>query len=376
MESGIPTNIQKALDRTEHPYHMWDGIQSIPDYLNSLLDSAYLAQVQQVAEKISNQKYLDLIGCGTSLFAAMLSSYAFGTYAGKRVDHRNAFESLSYPLPELQNSALIGISHTGGTPVVVQSVDQVNESGGLTVGLTDVCESRLAKAAQELLCSGFGPESALAKTRSFMTTVFVLYLLALFTSKNQRVEHLDALKTLKSIPEKIRESLDALDQSVQAIVSQLPSLRRVIYIGAGPQLPIAMEGSLKLTECALMDSTAWELEEAAHGTWAGTKEGDLIVILGMQGPSLPKSIKLAQALRKIKAKVWILTDVKDAYTDYDYMTSVQTYDLSELYIPFFSVLPLYQFAYRYAISQGLNPDSMNMSDPNYLQARTQIRESF
>jgi glucosamine--fructose-6-phosphate aminotransferase (isomerizing) len=376
MELEIPKSIQKALDRTAHPYHMWDGIESIPDHLLTLFEESRLNSLQRVAEKLNDYPYLDMIGCGTSLFASMLAGHAFAAYAGKRVSAQNAFEYLAYPLPDLHKAVLIGVSHTGGTPVVVQSVEMVNYAGGLTVGLTDVDQSRLASTAKEVISTGFGGELALPKTRSFMTTLLNLYLLAYFTGSEGKPSTCETLNTLRSLPERIRAMAPSLNKSTQAILSKLPSLRRVIVIGGGPQYPIALEGSLKITESALMDSAAWELEEAAHGTWAGTKAGDLVVILGMRGASLAKSVKLAQALRRIGAQVWVISNAPEAYTDYDFMTTLETGDLSELYIPFLSVLPLYQFAYHYAISLGVNPDSMNMSDPNYLQARTQIRESF
>ena len=376
MALEIPKSIQKALDRAAHPYHMWDGIESIPDHLLTLFEDSRLNSLQRVAEKLKNYPYLDIIGCGTSLFAAMLAGHAFAAYAGKRISAQNAFEYLAYPLPDLHKTVLIGVSHTGGTPVVVQSVEMVNLAGGLGVGLTDVDQSRLALTAKEVLSTGFGGEVALPKTRSFMTTLLNLYLLAYFTGEGNEGQTGAALNNLRSLPERIRTLTPGLDTSVQSVLSALPLLRRVIVIGGGPQYPIALEGSLKITESALMDSAAWELEEAAHGTWAGTKAGDLVVILGMRGASLAKSVKLAQALRRIEAKVWVITNTPEAYTDYDYMTFLETGNLSELYIPFLSVLPLYQFAYHYAISLGINPDGMNMSDPNYLQARMQIRESF
>ncbi len=376
MELEIPKSIQKALDRTVHPYHMWDGIESIPDHLKTLFEDSRLNSLQRVAEKLKDYTYLDLIGCGTSLFATMLAGHAFAAYAGKRVSTQNAFEYLAYPLPDLHKTVLIGVSHTGGTPVVVQSVEMVNAAGGLTVGLTDVDQSRLASTAEEVLSTGFGGELALPKTRSFMTTLLNLYLLAYFTGEQNKAQEDMAMSNLRSLPDRIRNLTLGLDASVRDMLSKLPTLRRVTVIGGGPQYPIALEGSLKITESALMDSAAWELEEAAHGTWAGTKTGDLVVILGMRGASLAKSVKLAQALRRIGAQVWVISNSPEAYPDYDYMTTLETGDLSELYIPFLSVLPLYQFAYHYAISLGINPDSMNMSDPNYLQARMQIRESF
>ena len=253
-ELEIPKAIQQVLDRNAHPYHMWDGIQSIPDHLTALFEDTRLSVLKEIAGKLRDYPQLDMIGCGTSLFAALLACHAFNELAGKRVFAQNAFEFLAYPYRNLQDTVLFGISHTGGTPVVVQSVDMVNQAGGLTVGLTDISTSRLASSAKELISTDFGGELSLPKTRSFMTTLFNLYLLAAFSGQDKTPAMNAALSALRTLPDRIREITPLMDESVQAILPKLPQLRRVIVIGAGPQLPIAMEGSLKITESALMDS--------------------------------------------------------------------------------------------------------------------------
>jgi len=376
MGADIPKSVQGAFERTAHPYHMWDGIQSIPRGLEDVLTARTQGAVRKAAGAMQGKAPVHLIGCGTSYFAALASTYLFHAIPQVQSTAADAFEFFAYPPPGLENSALVGISHTGGTPAVVQSVQMARAMQAVTVGVSDVANSALERAAGFLIPSSLGVEPALPKTRSYAASLLRLYLLSVELARlqGQDVSAIDQI--LEESPRIAQDLLQSLEAEANHLAQQLGSPRRIIVVGGGPNLATAMEASLKLTESALVSSYAWELEEAVHGTWASTQAGDLIIILAMDGPGFTKSLRLCTGMRTIDANVWIITDTDEAIRDANHITRIHVPGVPELLTPLFSILPLYQFTYFLALSRGIQPDNMRLADPRYLKARMLMRESL
>ncbi len=132
---------------------------------------------------------------------------------------------------------------------------------------------------------------------------------------------------------------------------------------------------LKLTEAARFDATCWEIEEAVHGTWANTRENDLIVVLAMQGKSYDSSVILADGMKTIGSAVWIITNQPWKGPEVDALTILPD-GQPELFMPLYAVIPLYQLAYFLALGKGISPDNMSMDDPRFLEARGKMRSTL
>ena len=376
MGADIPKAVQGAFERTAHPYHMWDGIQSIPPGLEDVLSERTRGALREAAGAMLGKAPVHLVGCGTSYFAALASTYVFHAIPEVHSAAADGFEFLAYPPPGLQDSALVGISHTGGTPAVVQSIQMARAVRAVTVGITDVHNSALVSAAALLVPSTLGVEPALPKTRSYTASLLRLYLLAVELARLQGKDVSRFDRVLADSPRTAADLLGSLEAEANHLAQQLGSPRRIVVVGGGPNLATAMEAALKLTESALIGSYAWELEEAVHGTWASTQAGDLIIILAMDGPGFDKCLRLCTGMRTIDANVWVITDTDRAIPDANHVTRIRTPGVPELLSPLFSVLPLYQFTYFLALARGIQPDNMRLADPRYLKARMLMRESL
>jgi glucosamine--fructose-6-phosphate aminotransferase (isomerizing) len=376
MTLNIPKSVEGAFERTEHPFHMWDGIQSIPDGLEEILSSEMHPAILKAANALQGKSPIHMIGCGSSYFTGLAAGFVFHEVTEVQTTSADAYEFNNYPPPALDKAALIGISHTGGTPVVVQSIRLAKKAGAVTVGYTDVEKSALGREAENVIASKLGIEPALPKTRSFEAALMRHYLLALEMAKAKGKDVTGLFNFLQKGPALAREILGRHENEVKQLASLYPSVRRIIVVGGGPQWATAYEGSLKLTESALMDSSAWELEEAVHGTWASTRSEDLFIILAMEGLGMEKSERLAKAMKLIDAKVWVITDTDKEFAGVDHVTRLSTHGFPELFMPMIAILPLYQFTYFLALTRGIRPDNMQLSDPRYLEARMMIRESI
>lgn len=376
MTINIPKSLEGAFDRTEHPFHMWDGIQSIPEGLNEILSPEVHTIIENAAKALTGKSPIHMVGCGSSYFTALAASYVFHEITQVQTTSADAYEFYSYPPPGLEKAALIGISHTGGTPSVVLSVRHAQKAGALTVGYTDVANSALGREASYVIASKMGVEPALPKTRSFEAALMRHYMLALEMARISGKDVSPYSSFLQSAPSLAQDTITRHEEEVKQLASLYYGVRRIITVGGGPLLATAYEASLKLTESALMDSSAWELEEAVHGTWASTIPDDLFIILAIGEKGMEKSERLAKAMNLVGAKVWVLTDMDKEFPGVDHVTRLKTQGFPELFMPLLAILPLYEFSYFVALAKGIRPDNMRLADPRYLEARMMIRESI
>ncbi|HET7264011.1 MAG TPA: SIS domain-containing protein [bacterium] len=360
--------LASALERSSHPFLMWEGVASVPATLRGTLRPERRGEVGRAAEALDGVQAVHLIGCGTSYFSAIAATYALPKIAGVPASAHDAFEFAAYPPAALDRAGLVAISHTGGTESVISALATARQRGAVTIGLTDVPWSPVAEAATVTILGEGGREPALPKTRSYVASLLRHYLLAAAMAA-RRERNADAYRrALETSPETARQVLDESAAQMQRLGAAAREWPRMFVIGAGPNLATAHEGALKLRETAHVPAHAWELEEAMHGPWVSIDPGDLVIVLAFQGPAFSKAAGFAAALAQIDARVWIITDAANSLPRATHVTRLGV-AVPECLTPLYAVLPLYQFAYHVALARGVRPDAMRLDDQRYLAAR-------
>jgi glucosamine--fructose-6-phosphate aminotransferase (isomerizing) len=363
--------LASALERSTHPFLMWEGVASVPATLRGTLRPERRGEVGRAAEALDGVQAVHLIGCGTSYFSAIAATYALPKIAGVPAVAHDAFEFAAYPPAGLDRAGLVAISHTGGTESVMAALSTARQRGAVTIGLTDVPWSPVAEAATCTILGEGGREPALPKTRSYVASLLKHYLLAAEMA-SRRERNADAYRrALDASPETARQILDESAAQTQRLGAGAREWPRVFVIGAGPNLATAHEGALKLQETAHVPAHAWELEEAMHGPWVSIDAGDLVILLALQGPAFSKATGFAAALGQIGAQVWLITDAADGFPRVAHVTRLAL-AVPECLTPLYAVLPLYQFAYHVALTRGVRPDAMRLDDKRYLAARVAL----
>ncbi len=374
MQNELPAALAHIFERQAHPFHMWDGIQSIAAGIEDIQAPNVLAAIHDSGAAILAKSPIHLMGCGTSYFAAISIAHAIQSIAGLAAYPWQAFEFLAYPPVEISNSSIVGISHTGSTPPVVRAVEMGRKLGACTIAYTDGVPSALTRASEWVIPSTMGAEPALPKTRSYTSTLMRGYLQAVALAGLNGKETASWAAALKRAPELTRQVLAASEAQARDLANRWYLSRRMVISGGGPQHATALEGMLKLTEAAMFNATSWEIEEAVHGTWASTVEEDLIILPAMEGPSYEATVRLAGGMKAIGSKVWVLTNRVWNGVEVDAITQLPEGE-PELFMPLYAILPIYLFTYFTALAKHLTPDTMRMTDPRFLQARMLMRST-
>ncbi|GHV43430.1 hypothetical protein AGMMS49546_24990 [Spirochaetia bacterium] len=366
---ALPDYILRASERSAHPYHLWDGICSIQNSLRSIVDSYDKdgGKLQEISSRIADRGRIYFVGCGTSYYNSVASQFIFNRIAGINASAVYALEFTEFPPLDLKNSAVIGISHTGGTASVVAAINAAKAGGAYTVAVTDVEASDIVAAAHASLPGYGGREPSLPKTRSYLAALMKLSCLAAEIARYRDRDARNFLDGLRSVPEKVGTLLQSAQADMKALAA---NLYKAIYLfGSGINLGSASESALKLQETAQTISIPFELEEGMHGPWVTMNKGDLVTVFHFDGLYHDKSLALIKSLSHIGVDILVITN---CLSFNEKVKQVVTIGEGEFLSPFYTVLPLYQLAYFTALQKGNNPDFMRLWEEPYLATRLSL----
>jgi len=369
-QEQIPDWMLPIFERTEHPFYVWEELMKTTECMRLVLTDQGLSSISTIANSIIGTKMVHMLGCGSSYFSAIAGAYVFNGVAGLPAFAYNAFEFSAYPPANLSESTVIGISHTGGTAVVLDSITLSEKQGAISIGITDVDHSPLAHSASHVIKGGGGREKPLPKTRSFTVSLLKHFLLAVEIGL-KRGQNLKEMKAhLLESPEVAQQILDENQSLSREIASSLCVNSKIYLFGAGPNTACVMDGALKLQEMVQANAYAFELEEGMHGPWVTMEPEDLLVVYAIRGPSFEKAKGFISAIAAVGAKIWVLTDDPKGIPGVNYTTYLP--NVPELISPLYSMLPVYEFVYHLALAREIKPDSMRLTDDRYREARLNL----
>jgi glucosamine--fructose-6-phosphate aminotransferase (isomerizing) len=157
--------------------------------------------------------------------------------------------------------------------------------GCKTVAITNVVGSSATRIADETIYTGAGPEIGVAATKSFVAQLVIFYLLGLQKSlaKLPEAAFLEHLEELRRMPQIARLVLDEANGNIQKHARYLSKYEHVFFVGRGVNLPIAMEGALKLKEISYIHAEGYAAGELKHGPFALlTEDTPVVAILTRQ----------------------------------------------------------------------------------------------
>ncbi len=157
----------------------------------------------------------------------------------------------------LDQALVLGLSQSGASPDIVQSLEAATQGGAATIAIVNHTDSPLARAAAHVLSQRAGEERSVAATKSFMLTCVVLARLVATWRADASL-----LAALEGLPERLEAAI-ATDWG--PTVDRLAPATNLYVLGRGPVLPIAGEAALKLKETSYLHAEAFSAAEVRHG---------------------------------------------------------------------------------------------------------------
>ena len=300
-----------------------------------------------------------LIGCGTSLHAAMVGKYFMEALAGipAEVDSASEFRYRSFHVDE--GTLVVSLGQSGETADTLAAMTAVREKRGRLVTICNVEGSQATRLAEGTLYMRAGPEIGVASTKTFIASLVVLSLISICLGQIRGT--VDAARSsqlvgeLASMPHLLGRIL-ADQRPYERLARKYYRYEHFLYLGRGITYPIAMEGALKLKEISYIHAEGYPAGEMKHGPIALIDPNMPVVALAPDGPLYSK---IANNIKEVKARDGLVVAVA---TERDSELPPQVDEVlyipgcSEMLTPLLAVIPLQLLAYHIAVRRGCDVD--------------------
>ncbi len=300
-----------------------------------------------------------IVACGSSYHAGLVAKYAIERWARLPAEIDIASE-FRYRDPVLDSRTLvIGVSQSGETVDTLQAMRQAKREGARLLVISNIVDSSMAREADGALYTCAGPEIGVAATKTLLTQIVSLEILALYLAEMRG--------TLT--PSQVRESLDELgrlpelittvlgrEADVAAVTRRFTSTRDFFYLGRHVGYPVAMEGALKLKELAYVRAEAYPAGELKHGPIALIEPGSVVIGVATRTSLREKMLANISEVKSRGATVVLVANDGDEDTARHADEVLWTPQTSELLAPVVDIVPLQLFAYHLARLHGHDVD--------------------
>jgi glutamine---fructose-6-phosphate transaminase (isomerizing) len=353
-------------DRGEFPHFMLKEIFEQPETVENAIRGrlnhsegvAKLGGLESVLDRLEQARHLIIVSCGTSYYAGLLGRYVFEALTDLTVEVELASEFRYRKLNLRQNTVVLAISQSGETADTLAALREAKRKGALVLGLVNAVGSSIARETHAGVYCHAGLEVGVASTKSFLSQVTILTLMALLIGRSRDLsyeEGFSLIRALEKVPDQIREILTQSDQ-IRKLAEKYIDAQHFLYIGRKYQYPVALEGALKLKEIAYIHAEGYAAGEMKHGPIALIDSAFPTMAIVPEDSSYEKIASNIQEIRARDGRVIAVAtpgNTRLSSLADDVMLVPHTLDPV---MPLLTVIPLQLFAYHCAVLRGCDVD--------------------
>ena len=354
-----------AVEKGPYRHFMQKEIFEQPTVVAQTLRSYIRPVEQQVALPqmdfdLSEVRRITIVACGTSYYAGMVAKYWIEQFARVPVDIDVASE-FRYRNPVLEPGGLaLFISQSGETADTLAALRHARAAGQKIAVVVNVPTSSMAREADLLLPTHAGPEIGVASTKAFSCQLAVLAALAAHLAVKKgaisREEEQEIVRNLIEAPAALNAAL-AHDENIASMAHHIAPARDVLYLGRGPDYPLALEGALKLKEISYIHAEGYASGEMKHGPIALIDESVPVIVLAPSGPLFEKTVSNMEEVRARGGKVVLISDADGlAEAGEGTMATIEMPKVHPLIAPLVYAVPVQLLAYHVAVAKGTDVD--------------------
>ncbi|MGB7409388.1 MAG: glutamine--fructose-6-phosphate transaminase (isomerizing) [Pontixanthobacter sp.] len=331
--------------------------QTLGSYIHRADEKVALPQIDF---DLSEIRRITIVACGTSFYAGMVAKYWFEHFARVPVDLDVASE-FRYREPVLEDGGLaLFISQSGETADTLAALRHCKDAGQTIAVVVNVPTSSMAREADLLLPTHAGPEIGVASTKAFSCQLAVLAAvaahLAVRKGRMSREEERNVVGHLLEAPAALNAAL-AHDNDIAEMAPLIAPARDVLYLGRGPDYPLALEGALKLKEISYIHAEGYASGEMKHGPIALIDEDVPVIVLAPSGPLFEKTVSNMQEVRARGGQIVLISDADGlAEAGEGCLATIEMPKVHPLIAPLVYAVPVQLLAYHVACVKGTDVD--------------------
>lgn len=328
---------------------MYEEIREQPEVLGRILDEGW-PEVLSAAESLreGTLRSAMIAARGTSDNAALYAKYLFEVLLGipAALASPSTFTLYGSEM-NLQGVLVVGISQSGESKDVLETVRRARELGASTLTVTNDETSSMALTAQHHCSLRAGKEESVAATKTFTSQLLVLYLLVSALRGDETPG-----EQVRRLPELAQDTLEVTWRGAE----RYRYAEHLVVVSRGYNLATAREAALKLMEATYVVAEAFSAADLRHGPIAMIGQDFPVIAIVPPGKVRPGLRSLVETLRERGAEVAVISD-DAALVEQAPVGFLVPHSCPEELSPVLYAMPSQTFAYDLSRLKGLDPDA-------------------
>ncbi len=322
-------------------------IREQPEVLGRVLDEGW-ASVLAAARELRGRGFRSamLAARGTSDNAAYYAKYLFEVLLGVPAALASPSTFTLYGSEmNLDGVLVIGISQSGESKDVLETVRKSRELGAGTLSITNDESSSMATAADHHLFLRAGEEESVAATKTYTSELLLLYLLVAALGGSE-----EPPSPARDLPGQAERILEGGWENV----ARYRYAGHLVVVSRGYNLATAREAALKLMETSYVVAQPFSEADLRHGPMAMVTRDFPVVAIVPPGKAKGSMVDLVETLNERGAELVVIGEEPIEKAAAGFRIPVAC---PEELSPVLYAIPPQMLAHDLSVLKGLDPDS-------------------
>jgi glucosamine--fructose-6-phosphate aminotransferase (isomerizing) len=357
----------EAAEKGGYPHFMLKEIHEQPESLSQSIagrvdraDRIHADELDGLEAALRAAERVEIVACGSAYYASLVGAQAIQAWTGMPARATVGSEFRYSPPPLDAQTLVIAVTQSGETADTIAPTRLARERGCPIVAVTNTVGSAITREADAVMFLQAGPEIAVAASKTFVTQVTTLVVLAAAIAKIRgtlsETDEGELGAALRALPSAAARALAAAAATTPDLARRYVNSRGFMFVGRGTTYPAALEGALKLKEISYVHAEGYAAGELKHGPISLLDAECPLVAVATRSSVYDKLISNVMEGRARDARVIAVATEGDPVIERSADDVCWVPDTHELLSPVLAVIPLQLFAYHIAVARGTDVD--------------------
>ncbi|MEO8272676.1 MAG: glutamine--fructose-6-phosphate transaminase (isomerizing) [Chloroflexota bacterium] len=326
----------------------------------SLAGRIQAPELEPIFGAVRDATRVELVACGSASYAAMVGARAIQELTGLPARVTVGSEFRYDPPPLDAKTLVIAVTQSGETADTIAPTRLARERGCPIIAVTNTLGSAITREADAVLFLQAGPEMAVAASKTFVTQVTTLVVLAagIARLRGTLTDETEAslVAGLRALPAAAARAIELNAGTAPDLARRYVNSRGFMFVGRGATYPTALEGALKLKEISYVHAEGYPAGELKHGPISLLDAECPLVAVATRSSVYEKLVSNVMEGRARDAKVIAVATEGDDHIGRIADDVCWVPDTHEILSPVLAIIPLQLFAYYVALARGTDVD--------------------
>jgi glucosamine--fructose-6-phosphate aminotransferase (isomerizing) len=355
----------EAAEKGGYAHFMLKEIHEQPAALTAAMtgrlrgESVRLEELDGIRSRLAGIDRVEMIACGTAYYASLVGAALFQEWLGVPARSTVASEFRYSPPPIDARTLVVAVTQSGETADTIAAARLAGDRGAVVVAVTNTVGSAITRESHASVFLQAGPEVAVAATKTFVTQVATVVMLAADIAHQlgrlPAEKERDLVKALRRLPKQAERAIE-LSAAAEEIADRYASAAGFMYIGRSFGYPAALEGALKIKEISYLHAEGYAAGELKHGPISLLDAEVPLVAIATRSAVYEKLISNLMEGKARDARVLAVATEGDDQIGRLATDVLWVPDTIEPLSTILAVIPLQLFAYFVAVKRGRDVD--------------------